>query len=329
MTRGVAVGILLSLALLAGLPAQTRSAERGDRERLLRSLRDRLAEAQLAQERLLDARIRVDLGLQVDDPLLRVDEHTLEVARFGGRTQLDAGRAEVERLARRHAELREQVATAREAVGRRPSGALPAPSGVPRPADLRELVDRARAALTGGDADESARSAEADDGGPAAPAAVRRPPVTTGPDHVIAGIEDRARLGHALLRVGVGLLADAARRDRDGDADGAAELRRAAERRLADALTELAAACAGPEPHPRDRFALARCLEQVGDRVAAENLYIDIMARDQQRAPDGSRSYGTWGRAAATALAVMRWLADTGDWQPRRDPRTIDLGAAK
>ncbi len=128
----------------------------------------------------------------------------------------------------------------------------------------------------------------------------------------------------ATLLAGLTALAESRELERRGDHGAARERRAAAETDLAKARAAFAPAAAEPDAPLADLFGLARCEEALGHDDAARALFEEIVTRDADPSTtaDDART-GPFGRAAGTALAVRRWLDDTGGWTPAVDVDTI------
>ena len=316
--------LLVALASAVWLPAQ--SAPDQDLE-MLRSLRERLAAAERREAQLFDARIQLDLGLQVRSTWFEPTPAEREMARFEGPERLDAERAALARLARRHAGLEERAFEAREAARSVTEGPRTlVDADVPDRSELEELVARARAAAAAQREEQRAEALGGEED--AAPTGQEDLIPTGGPERpavFVHGSRDGSALGFALLRAGNRLSRDAERAERGGDAGRAGELRAAAAERFEDARASFESLRDQDLATVRELFGLACALEKLGDLVAADSRYVEVMALDQETAPDGSQTYGPWGRAAQTARTVMRWMDDNRGWKPRRDPEEIPL----
>lgn len=324
----LAVSAFLAVAW-AVAPAAGQGAARSQDQELLKALRERLAAAVRHEEQLFEARIQLDLGLEVRESLFEPTVAEREAARFGGAERLDAERAAVARLARRHADLTERAETLRAAAEERAAREelVLVGSEVPARSELEDLVARARAAAA---AQRAAERAEATQGVESDGVPTQDSPVGSGagssrPAVFVQGAGDASALGFALLRAGNLLARDAERASREGDGSRAEELRSAAAKRFEDARASFESLREQDLATVRELFGLACTLERLGDLVAADSRYVEVMAIDQETAPDGSVAYGAWGRAAQTARTVMHWVDDNRGWRPRRDPDEIPL----
>ncbi len=326
--RWLVVLVCLAAAWVAA-PAVGQRAARSQDHELLKALRERLSAAVRHEEQLFEARIQLDLGLEVRESLFEPTVAEREAARFGGPERLDAERAAVARLARRHAELAEQAEALRTAAEERATreDLVLVQSEVPARSELEDLVARARAATAAQRAAQRAESTEgvesddatAEDHQAGSGARTSRPAV------FVQGAGDASALGFALLRAGNLLARDAERAARDGDGSRAEELKGAATKRFEDARASFESLREQDLATVRELFGLACTLERLGDLAAADSRYVQVMALDQETAPDGTVGYGAWGRAAQTARTVMHWLDDNRGWRPRRDPDEIPL----
>lgn len=326
------------LALLASAALAQNDGERHQAElgRNQRSLQQSRAEV----ERLLDLRLRHDLGLPTDtsDRTFRttgaVTTETMEKmqAELGDEERNTAGlveryeqlRVAVEQLrAEAAAKVRSDelggtelpvagTAAGKTGVGRRLPGA-----GLP----------------TGAAIGEQGNASPAPAGEAAPPAVASEAPIISSLDPLraqIHGSTDHQRVAHALFKAGQALMDRAGVAADQGQVAAAKELDDRAKERLQRALDELAPLLKAKEPPFEALFCRGRCLELLF-RLAErrENLsttgssrdwqrreqevrdpFLQITARDVTKAGARGESevLGAWGKAAQSAIEHFRWM---------------------
>lgn len=295
--------LALSLALAVGTPLTAQQDGRvpagrdvpvegpAELEAQLQRLRDEGRRLELTMERLVDLRIRLDLGLPVDlgafvvltddDRALPDEVKTGELRDLEGRVA--ASSATVARLtdALRNAQRpASPVAQPAAAPGTRLSGTLLDP-------DAAAALPRPR------QAHDTTRQGSRPDGREAAGARAQSRPAPQPreelPKLVVKSSTDRSTVGRALHRAG----------------------------RHAEAKRELADAARSKTPDLMDLFVLAQCHERLGELAEADDLYKRIQAFDTRETKDG-KVVGTWGQAARLASQQMNWRNDQKDWKPPR-----------
>lgn len=164
--------------------------------------------------------------------------------------------------------------------------------------------------------------------GPAATDAPRSVPRVTVPITVarndvegarIHGSLDHRRVGQALLQAGIEARRELTRLSSEGRVAAAAAFEVVARERLEAARAELVLLARSGEAGLLDLFSLARCEEALGNFARADELYTEVMERDRRTESGRPAGFGSIGRAAATARAVLSWLRESGEWRPRRD----------
>lgn len=335
----------LSAVLLTALAAVTCVTDVEAQRRRRSTVQDeikgqerRLSEARNLEQRLLELRIRQDLGLPVrSGRYVDLSEEERDRVRFGGREALESEEARVRDLSGQLAAIESALdgnraaAPAFESEMPPSTGLLGAGAGS---IDLGAALRR-----------KSNRPILPDDSDPATAGAQENTPTTSGEAGVTArlpvgvplevgaegadlihGSLDAFAVGRALLRHAEALLSAAK------DAEGSEETERAQSYRQA-AVAELGKARSELEPlvyvedegklakHLREdaslraMFLLAKCEELLGDFSTASGLYIDIMNRDRTETEAGV-TYGRWGLAADSAKRVLDFLLEHKNWDP-------------
>jgi hypothetical protein len=72
-----------------------------------------------------------------------------------------------------------------------------------------------------------------------------------------------------------------------------------------------------------DLFYLARCHERLGERAAADSAFARVEALDSKEGPDGKMVPGRWAQAARVSRQQMNWEAEKGGWRPSRSIESI------
>ncbi len=293
-------------------------------------------------DRLLDLRIRHDLGLPVES----------EAASFR-----PDGPVTSEGMERSRLELREQEATTSTLLERyRKLKAaveqLRAESAAQQAAAERDrsfvVVPQAGAASTGARLPERGSPANGRGAPPAVlageagPDRAAAPPQFHGLDPIrgqIHGSEDHLRVAQALFKAGQDLMDRGATLRSQGEAAAAAELELRAKERLGRALEELQPLLAVREPAFPVLFYQGRCLELLfryselheGLSIArsvkdfqqreaeVRKPFVAISARDVTRSGERGEVelLGRWGLAAQTAMEHFRWMNLHGGYRPQ------------
>lgn len=347
MNARASLAALCAIALASASPAQVPAAS-GDPEeaqRMQRALQQNRAEV----ERLLDLRVRHDLGLPTADaePTFRsgaaATTESMERMQRQLREEDAATRSLRDRFEHLHAEVerlraeaaaraqREQAAhafvdvpTPGSRVGGAAAGAWPQVSAG---ADPASGLPRLPAPAPAG---ESAAGPHAGELGP-----IVRDPLRA----QIHGSDDHLRVAQALFKAGQALMdrGDVVRAQ--GAVDAAKELDERARERLVRAVDELQPLLARPEPPfvalfylGRTRELLFRYSERHEDLSLAtsprefqrreqevRDPFLSISARDVRKT--GERGdvevLGEWGQAAQTAMEHFRWMNLHGGYDAR------------
>lgn len=249
----------------------------------LAKLQHELLEAEARTQRLVDLRVRHDLGLPAAFAVYveLTDADRAMLAEPGA--SLEKEQREIERLVSQQDLLQHQVATARReniqhamAIARTPAlvppAVAPAPAG-PEPA-------RSPAGTQPAAQPQGAR----DPGGSRPPPEPAEP---VKPVHLLRGSTNHRAVGAALFAAG----------------------------RYEEALAELQLAVERTPAELGDLFQLARCFERLGKAEEARRWFLEIEARDTQPGAKGPEA-GNWARSARAARQIMEWMQDRGSWQP-------------
>jgi hypothetical protein len=314
--------MLVGLGAVDAAPAQTRMNAAALRSELEQKQR-RLAEVASLEERLLELRIRHELGLPVRGGNyfgLTADDR--DHAEVGGRDRQEREEAETRRLSERVADLQVQLDSAREMARTRPPAlaALGQPATAPpwsEPTMTEPLVGPGLTTEPSARTPTDPAPIPTPEPTPAAPLA----DVATTPQRMVPAPRDAATAGRLLLLAGEARLREASRIA--GDDATAAALRDKGRALLTEARQTLDPLVAPATARPVDMFLMARCLEQLGEIEKADSMYARIMSRDFVEGADGTKEFGPWGLAAQAAKSTMAWLADTGGWRPVRDVDAI------
>lgn len=350
MTR--AARILAASLLATSLAAQNTSTERAQAElaRSQRALQQNKGEV----ERLLEVRVRHDLGLPAEDsantfrPNAPVTTEGMERSRQELRDEDAATAALLERYKKLKSDVDQLQAEARS----RAETEARAREFVVPPANVRPLRTTPQTSPA-----EARRTPTSDH--PVDPLEVPPSPagesgaghattnaipavVDLGLDPVrgqIHGSSDHQRVAQALFKAGQVLMdrADVAREQKQGEA--ARDLDARAKERLVRAIDELQPLLKQPEPTYQSLFYLGRCrellfrLSERYDGLSLANSTADYQKREQEvREPflsisardvakKGERGevevLGPWGMAAQTAMEHFRWLNLNGGYDPR------------
>jgi hypothetical protein len=335
----VSIKLFLGAAILAtSLTAQDPAAEM---ERLRRSLGNSRAEV----ERLLDLRIRHDLGMAVVDEVLEPGSSVPMSPDAMAKTQKEIAEQEAvnltlqERFRRLSAEVDRlrQDATAEASVGSGDRGAIvevPAVgSAMPRTAQPAAMPSE----LPPGKPTDYGIGVT----NPAAPVAAVGKTASADLGVILAqveGSEDHFLVGHALYAAARQLIDRAAELRNLGQIEAATELDKSAKDRLERALLELQPVVSVKTPPLPALFCQGRCLELLFRHAERyEGLSIDRSAKEYQqreaevRSPflkiseldvqPGTESAkpvpGSWGLAAETVLEHFRWINVHGGYRPR------------
>ena len=337
--------VLAAVVFATAATAQTTGGA-GDRAQaeLARSQRQ-LEQNKGEVNRLLEMRLRHDLGLPADDheaatyrPTAVVTTESMERARQELRDEDAATAALLDRYKKLKGEvdLLQADAKARAATGSRGLVVPPANTALSRPPNPAAVPPAA------GNSVPPSAAPLAEPAPAAAMANVVAAAKDLGLDPVrgqIHGSNDHQRVAQALFKAGQVLMdrADAARSQRQ-DAQ-AKELDTRAKERLVRAIDELAPLLKDPTPGYPTLFYLGRCREllfrlaQRYDGLSLANSTRDWQQREQEvREPflaitardvrkKGERGeievLGAWGTAAQTAMEHFRWLNLHGGYDPR------------
>lgn len=328
---------LLAL-LLSPLPAQQQdpAPELGRLQRQLQQNRNEV-------ERLLDLRIRHDLGLPLGDAgnVFAAPAAVSSQAAAAAQQQLAEAEATTASLLQRKQELQARLAQLRSdadaAVAQhrddpewvtlpRPGQPMAAPPQQAAPASVSPVDPGPGAAVAAGNA-----------GGAAAPPPAMMVLPNLGPVRgQIHGTDDHGLVAQALFRAAEALVERGEQLRRQGSAAAADQCDAEAEDRLQRALTSLQQALVGDAPPLGLLFHQGKCRELLfrlaerhhGLDLAADakeyqrreqevrEPFVSITARDVQ-AENGVLVPGPWGRAAQTALDHFRWINLNGGFRPR------------
>ncbi|MBL9076277.1 MAG: hypothetical protein JNL08_02160 [Planctomycetes bacterium] len=340
--RTVVVGACLLAAAAAQETSQPAPPELQRAQRLLQQNRSEV-------DRLLEMRLRHDLGLPVDGDgaefrpatppssedveRSRQELRDLDAATAGLLERYNKLKAEADRL---HAEAEAQAQAQRQ---EREFVVVP-PANSARPRPLAPDATLPFAAI-------ESPAAPAGEGAPAAPTAKATPPavptvVDAELDPIrgqIQGSSDHQRVAQSLFKAGQALM-DRARTAREqGQGDAAKELDARARERFERAIAELEPLLAAPEPPFAALFYLGRSREllfrlaqrydglslgnSTGDYQRREqevrDPFLKITARDVQKSGERGEIevLGIWGKAAQSAMEHFRWMNLHGGYDPR------------
>lgn len=333
-------GMLRTAACCAlGLVAAAQGEVDRQQAELARNQRS-LQQSRAEVERLLDLRLRHDLGLPADmsDRTFRPASPltTEQVEKMN--QELRDEDANTATLLERYEKLRaavEQLRTDAAAKERSEQGRgteVPA-AGVAVPAGSGT---RAKPSNHAPAPDAEAAKPEAPAAGERAPApvpAASAPALPAGLDPLraqIHGSTDHQRVAHALFKAGQALMDQAAHAAEQGQAAAAKELDDRGKDRLLRAIDELAPLLREKEPPFAALFCRGRCLELLFRHAErhdglsptgksrdwqrreqeVRDPFLQIAARDLRKAgPRGeSEVLGAWGKAAQSAIEHFRWM---------------------
>jgi hypothetical protein len=317
-------------------PAQVRA----ELARLQRDLETRRAEG----DRLLELRIRHDLGLPIDEDVdcFHGDAPGNPTAAKTAERQLADEDAATAQLLARARQLEDQVdrlkgeASSRAQQKRKDDEWLTMPvAGAPMPGSGQQP--------SGQKASGQQATAEP----PAAPAGETAPPmrVVLNLDPIraqIDGSRDRPRIALALFKAGQALMDRAETLRQQGQAAAADQCDDAARERLQHAVAELEPEATAPQAPLAELFQLGKCREllfRIAERreglslrndpkeyqrreQAVRDPFVAITARDVQTR-GGNEQLGIWGRAAQTAMEHFRWLNLHKGFVPRTSLESI------
>lgn len=260
-------------------------------------LQRELHKTTLRVQRMLELRIRHELGLPVDaDTLFHLSPEERRRDPATAARLLAEADAERGRLARRLEKLRRREKTRRDDLAktlaaRTPPARTMAPEHEKPPAPGIAVARRPVAPA----APTQAPLRETDDTKESRETTPEKSAEQEGVVHLIKGSRDRGLVGRALFLAG----------------------------RYEDALRELA-------PFAKDEraplvwlFWLARCYEELGRYAEADDLFARIEARDTREDEKGKTVLGAWGMAAKTARQHMTWMRERGTWKPKLDVDAI------
>ncbi|MCA8941290.1 MAG: hypothetical protein KDB80_01915 [Planctomycetes bacterium] len=315
---GLRTAFVLML-LAASLPAQGGFRTTTKIEEELARREREFAESESRLQRLQELRVRLDLGLPVRaERYFALDPEQRELVRENGTERLLTEEKEVERLSVAATTLEEQLdAATRSKSTDDLDGALTS-IPVDRGTDDLPMVSEPGSPI--------AQRAPSE---PSTNVPMPFPFVDTdeaeeteqdpGQSRLIVGSANHSAVGRVMLRSGEDLLARAA----TAEGEAATELQARAIKHLTDAKRELELVTKADDAELVDLYCLARCEEKLGNYAAADSLYAQIIARDQIDQPDGTQTYGKWGRAAQASKSVLRWMQDTSGWTPAMDIEAI------
>lgn len=319
--RAVSMLMALTLVWVGQLPGQSR--------RLIGTLREDLkvqekkyAEAQMREQRLLEMRIRHDLGLPIRaGRYLEMSEDEARLIRFAEPGMLSKEEQATRQLALQLARLQDQLESRAEGTplqGFEPI-ALPSRLTTSQPSRI-ELPEPDRIAVA--------------EQPPARPWGEVRPlslangiGSSSEAPAIIKGSRDVANIGRVLLRSGEVMLSRSKSLVADGDSEEAARWLERAHEELQRARKELdplvwqqskgkLGKTLRSEARLPDMFLLAQCEEKLGNHGVAEELYLQIQGLDHSLDQEGVSQPGQWGLAAEAANRVMIFMIDHGNWAP-------------
>jgi hypothetical protein len=348
-TRALAFAVqFTALCAAAGLaqqaPAQhppDQAQVRAELARLQRDLETRRAEG----DRLLELRIRHDLGLPIDED---VDTFHGDAPSITTAANPTAAKAAEKQLADEDAATAQLLARAKqleEQVGRlKGEAALRAQQK--RKDDEWLTMPVAGASMPGSGqqpaAPQAATQPPAAPAGETAPAPMR---VVLNLDPIraqIDGSRDRPRIALSLFKAGQALTDRAEALRAQGQAAAADQCDDAARERLQHAVAELEPEASAPGAPFAELFQLGKCRElmfRIAERreglslrndpkeyqrreQAVRDPFLAITARDVQTS-GGNEQLGIWGRAAQTAMEHFRWLNLHRGFVPRTSLESI------
>ncbi len=336
------------IALLLAAPAALAQVQDPAMQAELNRIDRQLQQSRGETDRLLDLRLRHDLGLPgaTETDVFRTDGPVNTQSIETSREQLQSEERATADLLQRFERLK--------AMAERMQAARPKPSP-DRPKDEWTTVPvTGNGQLMAGQrrADPNLVEDQGSSGVPVtAPvpgAAPEAGPATTPVlqlDPVrgqIHGSNDAGRVATALFRAGQALMDRATRLRAEGNAAAADTMDAEARDRLDRAVEALAPVLAVEKPALADLFLLGKCREalfRLAERHDGLNLrdqareyqrreqevrepFVTIAARDS-RVENGTETLGTWGRAAQAALDHFRWMNLNGAFQPKIDLATI------
>jgi hypothetical protein len=317
------VRLATALAALL-LPAAAPRAQDPEQVRSeLAAAQQQLQRAGAETDRLFDLRMRLDLGLPVDElPAPAAAPATAPELEQARRRFAEADRSTAGLLAR-YQQLRDlveqlQADAQQRAAQQRPGDewiAVPVP-GAPAPTQPTRT--------TAGAGDTHVAPAPIAE---SAPATLRAVPNLEPIQARIHGSSDHARVAQALFRAGQALMDRAEAMRGQGQAAAADDLDRAAAERLLRAVAELGESVTSSAPPFADLFYLGKCREllfrlaelheglspradpRVYQRREQEvrDPFLAITARDLELV-NGNQQPGAWGRAAQAAMEHFRWM---------------------
>lgn len=295
-------------------------------ERRLQMLRERFQTRQTDEQRLLDLRIRHDMGLPVHgDHYFVLPEDLAAMSGDQATEQLKNEEAEVSSLMDRLESLRTELGLRRKELPRSPDIApgerwisVPVVGSLPDTTwrSLESPQSRSQAGL------EEATGATP---GPMDPEVLA----------VIRGSTNHSAVAGSLYSLAASLLRAARRLREEGRVEEARSLDEKARVRLEFALRELEPLVSVANPTLVDLFHQGKCLEERfnldtrytglkdsrNSKVYAERYeamrqpFLVIRSRDQS-VVDGNQRLGSWAQSADTALRLIQWMNDFGDYKP-------------
>lgn len=319
--RVAGIMILLALVSAAVLPGQNRRLIGTLREDL-KTQQDKYYQAKVREQRLLEMRIRHDMGLPVRaGRYLEMSEEQANLIRYADPGMLTREEDQTRLLARQLATLQDRLEASTGGLPVQAKGpiALPGVAVTSRPVTrvLSEpvLVSQPEevAARPAGETWQLSLSVGLNE--------------TDGEVHLLKGSPDVATIGRVLLRYGKALLAKSKAFAADGLAEEAGRWRDRAREELQRAKKELDPLIWQQEQGKlsrkyrddvslSDMFLLAQCEEKLGNFGQAEELFLQIQGLDRVQDEIGNSVFGEWGLAADAANRVMKFMLEHGQWAP-------------
>jgi hypothetical protein len=321
---------LVSLAFFLLCPESAEAQNRrlmGSLREDIRSNTDQLNAAKEHEKRILELRIRHDLGLPVRaGRYLTLSEEESNKLRYADPNMLTEAENETRKLARQLASLQDQI----EAAGGNPEPHNFEPIELPAEPDTE--IDRTIPAIELPEVPEETPT-------PAMPGPESQPqgqpksyslsstPIE-GEIHLIKGSPKRAEIGRVLLQYGETLDARANALAAEGENDAAEKHRQLANREYLRAKQELDPLVWEESDGKLSKklradaelpamFLLAQCEEKLGNFGIAGEIFLDIKNLDRVKDEvTGEYSFGSWGLAADVAQRVMEFMLEHGEWTP-------------
>lgn len=335
--------LVAALALAGSAIAQDANAEL---ERLRRQLNNQRAEA----ERLLDLRIRHDLGMPIVADVLesRGNVAATSDAMARAKRELAEQDAVTASLHQRYRQLADSVAMLQRDAALANADRL-------REAQLSLEVPVVGSAVPGSGASPGralAPTVPAGQGSATTPAPLGEVATELDPVQVqIHGSSDHLRVAQTLLRAAQQLVDRASELRAAQDVATATQLDLRAKDRLQRAIAELEPLLGVDAPPYAALFCKGRCLElvfRIDERHAGLSLqrsakdfqtreaevrapFLEISARDVEASatPGGQPKMGAWGIAAQNAMEHFRWLNVRGNFKPKIDLDSLQWGTRR